>query len=1857
MGLVVALAAAERPVISAREHGFNLSALVAAHPVRTNLFHIDTEEASIRGRRAVKNFCQKDRETPCSAEKPDKCCKTCKIGTNEYKIDVNTFKDTLSRGNKKNPTDLWQYCGLPSNKVSGSWPDVKETHVGSLQFPYEEGKVQKNDPYHLPLDTEYHHGNLPNKYTHSASAGNNQLLFRKWSYRMMTGDLAQSLKDLVADWNEQDTPFNVMVTKGYEPLKEDDRRTVNPYDLYHEARQAQLVLVYKSVTACGSDCIGEDLEDPDEGCSKADQNDHTKCSRVYPRYNTPDCFKDMDGLSAEQKVTALKECKDKTIVSTNDYNYRLLADLAYKHFDHVLHAPIEETTGFTPPVDYTSVTVTARDSHRQCGATVDVVFLLDGSKSVGADGWEAQLNFVKNFAGGIKASEDTARIGVATFSGPRYSHFADHLQDVVVKVTDEVCATDDDCAHNVVEKHGMIGTREVCNTDTFRCEEHVPAHCPVGTLYEGGTTAFDGEVLSYGCVCSASSECSAGNIDRKWVPCQGDGESMRDLSDDECKAKSPPQGTERNYGCGDGYFEFETGDCGTFTDAQRAGGLFLDVGSVDTTEAFPNCETRNFFSQSCKECSCSGDDYAWEETHSSWTNFNLKDHKTAEEITNKINSQHRKTEGEIDICPQIGHGSSTNRGINHEEDDYTKWHERDDFCFNNGASHLSLGLKHILVGNKDHKGMFHPDNGARPLTDNIPRVLIVLSDGKSNPHFEPYEWSDELHANNIEVFSVGMGFRAGKPGTSTQDRSDYIKELNDMASEPIDRYRFDITGDGHLGDILQHLTDGFCERPTVLPPGGSKGPGGFSITPQIDEGQATNYKITCDRMTKKVYVVVDTIFGHTKVFVSGPPSINGVREPSEFNSGLGGASDVSKATHKVVTFPAEPENPGDAKQDSEFTELYIGVVNSDTDKAEFNIAVYLDLFEAVPDVGVRGDIVSEEGFDGIIYTPTLRTDLTCEGCSNLQLSDFEISLAETGANQPRDGGATFFEWDAAKGAIVFSAAGKARVASGLQFIIGTIELIAKHKTLGSIATDPDTGEPAPGCFDGMLQVDLKFDRTTFKVTWAKDKYEVSDLEEYAPKGTVNGRQRRIAPTEGAEVVKVEATLAPGETDLGPSSYMFKGGNDAGAFEIDNDGQVTVAKPEALDADNSRTKEFNLEVVTMNDEGLVSDTSAFVNIVLVDVVDKPYFGEIDIVTNIDAALGDQTTPGDVVLSVEIINPGALAVEELACGFEKSAGSTTEWRVTLNSDDADCKNFATNCFCDVAVGTNTKIGSAGEKTASVSIGVYYQSSQQDSKVVNMEWPAFAGDVVTESIPEPTEPAVECVDDAAGEFEVYDFVDLTCAAAAEEGYCLPHGAAKAAGNTAAAELGKVAYEQIQAAKMYAKCQKTCGICGGSKDGGKDGEVPTPKVPVSPCDAVTSTISCNSRGSCVTEGVDTPYCVCDFPYHGDGCVSKQKHVCVEQPDTCKNEGVCHPVKAIAEDEEPTPADVGSRGWLEDGFVCICPYETGVCHAGSTCSKKVECPAGGAFETCLQLGNTFGRAGPQGDAICSADPECVPSFDNEYCGAVFDAEITAEDVDKFQEENPIIEVDPAVAERNKALLALETAKEAVKIACSEPESDGCIAARSALQAAEDDLATADSSLSGKDKGSSIGLILGVLFALLLIAVLVGILYMNNKRNKDHEKTLADLRASKGQSRSASTRPKAAQSYKEGAYADVPATVNPMDNPMYGMGGMGGGDATYGDATYDQVPNGATGAYQDIPAGNTVDGASNPMYGMGNQATEGAYMDVAQPPAGDAYLDVSPDTRQAAAAVEGASNPMYGMADQAPQADTYADPTYDDATA
>jgi hypothetical protein len=1744
---------------------------------KTDAKGVVTEEGPACGKTAGKD----------GKEVNSKCCKVCEINNVRYTLDVNTFKETMSRGTRKNPMMEYDYCGLAQRR---SWPSDKDQTVGVLNTPFTEDKCGPL-PNREPDTKKYTRTDLPlSEYSYSGDA---EVLFVKHSYKWMHPSSEKALKALATEFNELagKAGLKLLVTQGFVPLPSDRPAKDVHKDLYYEARELHITIVYtddaEGRSKCGSKCLMARLDEED-----ASSPFHEYAVRYKKTDEVPPCLK--DGASKAD----LLRCVTENSLQNQEYNYRLLADFAFEHFDYVEHVVLAGTE-FLTPVD--SVVMSMRDHHRACGATADIAFLLDGSGSVGPDGWKDQLKFVKSFTGAVRPSEDGAHIAVATFAGPRYSHFADHFEHVVEIVEEKQCTTDDDCEHDVMETEGQFGAREVCKvvagTSTKKCHTLVPQHCPLGTLYEMGTKSFKGDVLSYGCICAQGESCA--------------GEKYTDA---------------KPIGCREGFFELNEGDCGAIDPEDRKGGAMLDVKQHDAAE-HPECQAgREFFTHTCEGCSCSMPDYEWDESHSSWTNFDFKDHKTAEEIFATLDKG-TPTDDNL-LCPVIGHGEAHN--VKH----YEEFHARDDFCWANGATHLAMGLKHVLVGNGNandnggggDRGMFDPRNGARA-SHKFPRILIVLTDGKSNPHFEPDQWIEEIRNAGIEVFAVGMGDRDAND-LSDVARRDYKKELNMMASEPLDYHRFDVQGASHLNDILLHLTDGLCEKPVFLPPGG------FEIDPQLDEGQSQNYQINCEHMTETVYVMVDTLKGHSRVFVSAD-----VREPSEFNKGANGVEDISADRHKIMTFEG-----GSSLADNQ--NLYIGVTNGDATTAEFRIQVLLDVFQ---DSGMemKGAEVDGKKAGDVIYAPKLKAGKSEYG----SLGDWEISVASSDSSSLNNKG--FFEYKQGKG-IVVTAKGAAEFAS-VPFVTGTLELTAANKKLGTANT------AEPGCMNGFFHMTFTHKFKTYVAKWDKDEYIVPNLLEYAEFDTLRAgvRQRRadIPAEDGVTVVSVACADC--------IRYEVESGNEGGTFALAEDGTLTVADKNGLDAETSAGGSFDIAVVAFNAENQKSENPVHIKITVKNVDERPYLkiegGTFSVTEALEKGLdanSEYNDPavaaavGDAVHDIEIMNPGRLGRDKLECSRKDSV---SDLNVEFHVTDRCLSDGAQGCVCRIKRGSglNTEAGTSATLELRVSaVAPGGSLVVQDTQTVTLSWEEGT------TIPEPENPdggngaGDACADDADDKPVKLGLTKIKCSEASALGYCLKD-------RTAAVNMGNAKAEDLDDddwASQWDNFQSRCPVACAAPC--------TIKFPTDgPCHLQDPSKACGgaAKGTCVDVTIgalgtpavgDTPAvgapggislgaaskCECVFPNVGDNCESEQDPAndpCAKKAEgsesgaACFNDGVCHPAKSE-----------GSNVW--DTAVCICALKDLQCWGGLSCELKVDelCPAG--TNSCLVRKKAV-------KGVCSEDPPCVPAFDSE----------------------PSFCLPPSLAADAKIFSEAEVADMEAELAAAKGE---------------------DTSLVAEEKGGKWWIALIVIFVLLVIFVALFLLYKRKQTND----TIAALQSSRSQTRSGTTTRGAAagSTTNRGAAAGgrparTQAPVQGNSNPMYGMGGMPGGD----DATYGDVPNGAAASsgYADVPVsiGHNVASVDNPMYGMGaggdgvyDAATAPAvgtkgYMDIAPNAAlqGAAYMDVAPNNAQQESAMytdvaptvsagraqarggvaKPVGNPSYQPAAMMNDDGTYGAPLYDQA--
>ena len=146
--------------------------------------------------------------------------------------------------------------------------------------------------------------------------------------------------------------------------------------------------------------------------------------------------------------------------------------------------------------------------------------------------------------------------------------------------------------------------------------------------------------------------------------------------------------------------------------------------------------------------------------------------------------------------------------------------------FPNGASHISTGLEEL------DNTVFRLTKGMRPYDEGIPRAVITLTDGKSNPGFEPAAAAKALMDKGIEMFSIGVG--------------GYLKsEVLDMASVPKDRHMFELEDPNALKKIAGHLAYDICQITAPIPTN-------KRVRIGVDGGESRFVHAVCDGGNKKL---------------------------------------------------------------------------------------------------------------------------------------------------------------------------------------------------------------------------------------------------------------------------------------------------------------------------------------------------------------------------------------------------------------------------------------------------------------------------------------------------------------------------------------------------------------------------------------------------------------------------------------------------------------------------------------------------------------------------------------------------------------------------------------------------------------------------------------------------------------------------------------------------------------------------------------------------------------------------------------------------------------------------------------------
>uniref|UniRef100_A0A8C0DE11 Matrilin-2 n=1 Tax=Balaenoptera musculus TaxID=9771 RepID=A0A8C0DE11_BALMU len=106
------------------------------------------------------------------------------------------------------------------------------------------------------------------------------------------------------------------------------------------------------------------------------------------------------------------------------------------------------------------------------------------------------------------------------------------------------------------------------------------------------------------------------------------------------------------------------------------------------------------------------------------------------------------------------------------------------------GSMTGLALKHMF------ERSFTQVEGARPLSARVPRVAIVLTDGRAQDDVS--EWASKAQANGVTMYAVGVG-------------KAIEEELQEIASEPTEEHLFYAEDFSTTGEISDKLRKGICE--------------------------------------------------------------------------------------------------------------------------------------------------------------------------------------------------------------------------------------------------------------------------------------------------------------------------------------------------------------------------------------------------------------------------------------------------------------------------------------------------------------------------------------------------------------------------------------------------------------------------------------------------------------------------------------------------------------------------------------------------------------------------------------------------------------------------------------------------------------------------------------------------------------------------------------------------------------------------------------------------------------------------------------------------------------------------------------
>eukprot|EP00117_Sycon_ciliatum_P011161 scpid2447/ scgid12756/ Protocadherin Fat 4; Cadherin family member 14; FAT tumor suppressor homolog 4; Fat-like cadherin protein FAT-J len=148
-----------------------------------------------------------------------------------------------------------------------------------------------------------------------------------------------------------------------------------------------------------------------------------------------------------------------------------------------------------------------------------------------------------------------------------------------------------------------------------------------------------------------------------------------------------------------------------------------------------------------------------------------------------------------------------------------------------------------------HTQMFVKSNGVRPLSEGVPRVLILMTDGRANVGVRPGIPAEALKRSGINIFVIGVGSRLN------------ISELQNISSRPLSDHLYQLERFDDYAALVNRMRSVSCDEPADVPPG-------QNTTTEVPEDGYKYFQAKCAGLSGSVVVTIHNIVGNTHVFAS-----------------------------------------------------------------------------------------------------------------------------------------------------------------------------------------------------------------------------------------------------------------------------------------------------------------------------------------------------------------------------------------------------------------------------------------------------------------------------------------------------------------------------------------------------------------------------------------------------------------------------------------------------------------------------------------------------------------------------------------------------------------------------------------------------------------------------------------------------------------------------------------------------------------------------------------------------------------------------------------------------------------------------